>query len=210
MAHHLYAFLPCACCWLVAAVLHHQQQFFALAVDRHDVYLAHPWCHVCHSLAPVEHGRQLEHHHLCLLHQQCFQLFHVGSAVVNGKGASALLVAPCWVGKDHGCGGHVVQVIYSVGAHRLDVLGQHHPQVVLHNGSECAVLFHIGGVGKQRSQQGEIHPKASGKVGHGGFFVALAAVLTAVLSAVARQPVVIVLLQPLLHHPYLVACGDLT
>ena len=143
----------------------YKQQFLALIIHRHDVYLSHMSAEVCHRLVPVKHGRQLYHDRLCLLKQQRQKGNGVGSAVGNGKGAPAVSVAPRRVEIDYINRSQVAQALHTVATHHLGMSQPQQGEVVAGNGTQLRIALNIRCLGKTGGKIGEIHSKAPGKVG---------------------------------------------
>ncbi len=74
-----------------------KQQFLALSVHRHYVYVGDKRMEVRDGFVPVEHRRELYHHVACLATEGGKQLHHVRRAVRNGKGSCSVGVTACRV-----------------------------------------------------------------------------------------------------------------
>ena len=130
------------------------------------MYLAHLTVEVDDSLVPVEHGRQLEHHKLRLLHQTGQELAHVGGAVGYQHGLGSVLVAACRVEEYHGLRLQLLQHSLSFGTLHLSIPDAQTGQIGTHNFAKRGVALYVCGTVETARGEREVHSESSRQVGH--------------------------------------------
>ena len=77
---------------------------------------------ILHSLAPVEHRREFDHHSLGFFRQFIDDFEHIRRTVSNAISASSVFIPSGRIDKNEIGWGHRMQIVYAVTIHHLYLL----------------------------------------------------------------------------------------
>ena len=122
---------------------------------------------IVHGEGEVEHGGELYQHVPCLAQQQFFEGGHIGFAVADGYGLSAVSVAAGRVYEDAVHGFHLLQMADAVCVAHGDVVQAEGGKVVRGYPAECFLALYVSGVSEAGGEEGAVDAETSGEVGKG-------------------------------------------
>ena len=162
-----------------------EQQFLALVVHGDDVHLTYMMrSQVGDGLAPVEHGRELQHDMVGAGEQAGHHGDDVGRAVGEGKiftvyqfpvydAGCAVGVAAGRVEVDEGGGWRVESggrredrggSSFCIGTDGGDIVEAQEPEIVGGDGAELFVALHVDGFGEAFGHESEVRAEAAGEI----------------------------------------------
>ena len=166
--------------YIAALHVEGKQQFLALSVHCHDVYVGDKRMEVGDGFVPVEHRRELYHHEACLATEVRKQLHHVRRAVRNGKGSCSVGITACRVDEYKGLRVDGLKLLHGIAAHHRGVVGTEHLEVMLNYLAQFGVALSVLRTAEVARNEIEINAETARKVRHGsptafvrGIFLAL-------------------------------------